>query len=117
MNKCKHFCLKNVTLTMPIMMSVLTVDYHSQDHLPTTAVTSRTTTLCKSYNHILIPKFHCMAMKHFLAKSSMPQLMHWLHYKFQQQLKHKAKELGVCVSECWELLTTMTCSKCLWVKE
>ncbi|QPB44359.1 Transposase [Medusavirus stheno T3] len=73
--------------------------------------------LCESYDHVMIPKFHCAAMKRFLAKSSTRQLVHWSHYQFRQRLKHKAEELGVRVSECREPLTTMTCTACLWVEE
>jgi uncharacterized protein YlzI (FlbEa/FlbD family) len=56
-------------------------------------------------------------MKRFLVKSSTRRLVHWSHFQFRQRLKHKAEELGVRVSECTEQLTSMTCSKCLWVEE
>ncbi len=65
----------------------------------------------------MIPKFHCMSMKHFLAWSSTCQLVPCLPYQFQQWLKHKAEEMGVCVSKCMELLTLMMCAVCLWVEE
>lgn len=73
--------------------------------------------LCESYDHVLIPKFHCRSMKRFLNNTATRQLVHWSHFQFRQRLKHKADELGVKVHEVSEAYTSMTCTNCLWIEE
>ncbi len=73
--------------------------------------------LCKHYNDILVPKFHCWVMKCCLAKMTTRWLNLWLHFQFHQCLKHKAEELGVRVHETTEPQMLITCTQCLWIED
>ncbi len=73
--------------------------------------------LCERYDDILIPKFHCRAMKRCLAKTTTRRLNLWSHFQFRQRLKHKAEELGVRVHETTEPQTSITCTRCLWIED
>lgn len=72
--------------------------------------------LCTHYSQILIPRFQVSDMivrgARKINSSTVRKMLHWSHYEFRQQLKHKAELMGVEVVEVSEYYTSKTCGCC-----